>query len=90
VDTALGRTLERSARVAFAALGCRDVARIDFRLDARGRPCFLECNPLPGLAPDWSVLSLIARGAGIDYPALVAAILDPALRRVRRRRPTPA
>ena len=43
--------LRTAARGAFMALGCRDVARIDFRMDARGRFFFLECNPLPGLTP---------------------------------------
>src|SRR5688572_6036610 len=32
---------------AYRLLGCRDVARLDFRMDAAGRPRFLECNPLP-------------------------------------------
>ena len=38
--------LRTAGRAAFMALGCRDVARIDFRMDERGRVYFLECNPL--------------------------------------------
>ena len=55
--------LERAAREVFTALGCRDVARIDFRIDAEGRIYFIECNPLPGLSPGWSDLVLIAQAA---------------------------
>lgn len=83
---ALDRALRKAAREAFVALGCRDVARIDLRLDADGVVNFIECNPLPGLTPDWSDLCLIAKAAGMDYPALVAAILRPALRRLRAQR----
>ncbi|MFL5322561.1 MAG: D-alanine--D-alanine ligase, partial [Myxococcaceae bacterium] len=64
-------------------LGCRDVARIDFRMDEKGRVYFLECNPLPGLTPDWSDLVLIAKGEGMDYRALIGEIMDPAIRRYR-------
>ena len=39
---------------AFDALECRDFARADFRLDAAGRPRFLEMNPLPTFAADGS------------------------------------
>jgi D-alanine-D-alanine ligase len=84
VSPALGRELERAARCVFSTLGCRDLARIDFRLDARGRPCFIECNPLPGLSPGWSDLCLIAEAAGISYHRLVGDILEPALRRFRQ------
>ncbi len=42
--------VRQAALAAFGALGCRDVARIDFRL-RDGMPYFLEANPLPGLAP---------------------------------------
>ena len=45
------KALERAARECFIALGCRDVARVDFRMDLQGRVYFLECNPLPGLTP---------------------------------------
>ena len=67
------------------ALGCRDVARIDFRMDARGRFYFLECNPLPGLTPGWSDLVLIAQGAGMDYRTLIGEILSGAIRRYKER-----
>lgn len=85
VDAALGRELNRAARLAFNALGCRDVARIDLRLDSAGKVHFIECNPLPGLSPGWSDLCLIAQGAGLSYEALIGDILAPSLRRLRRR-----
>lgn len=83
---ALRDALWDSAGRAFDALGCRDVARLDFRLDAGGQPCFIECNPLPGLTPGWSDLVLIADAAGITYKRLIGAILSPALARRRRSR----
>ncbi len=77
--------LERAAREVFAALGCRDVARIDFRIDAEGRIYFIECNPLPGLTPGWSDLVLIAQAAGIEYRPLIGEILSFAIRRYQER-----
>ncbi len=77
--------LKAAGRAAFMALGCRDVARIDFRMDERGRVYFLECNPLPGLTPDWSDLVLIAKGAGMDYRTLIGEILSGAIRRYKER-----
>jgi D-alanine-D-alanine ligase len=75
--------VEALALRAYRLLGCRDVARIDFRLDARGRPHFLECNPLPGLNPDSSDLVILAR-ATFSHAALVQAIFHHALRRHHR------
>ncbi|MCA9699488.1 MAG: D-alanine--D-alanine ligase, partial [Myxococcales bacterium] len=83
VDGALAAELARVAKRSFLALGCRDVARIDLRLDAHGRVHFIECNPLPGLSPGWSDLCVIAESAGLSYRDLVAAILEPAIRRLR-------
>lgn len=82
----LADELARTARLAWEALGCRDVSRMDLRLDREGRVSFIECNPLPGLTPDWSDLCLIAKGAGIGYQELIGEILAPALRRLERRR----
>ena len=65
----------------FKTLGCRDMARIDFRLDDRGNPYFIEANPLPGLKPGHSDYPMIAQHAGIDYVSLIGNMLDSALRR---------
>jgi D-alanine-D-alanine ligase len=86
VDPALGKELQRVARAAFIALGCRDVGRIDVRLDAAGRVSFIECNPLPGLAPGFSDLCLIANASGMEYRTLIGEILASALRRMRERK----
>jgi D-alanine-D-alanine ligase len=72
--------VEQAARAVYRVLGCRDVARIDFRL-RDGVPYFLEVNPLPGLNPESSDLVILARLAGWSYPQLITSILDAALER---------
>jgi D-alanine-D-alanine ligase len=79
------RALKEAARESFIALGCRDVARVDFRMDEQGKVYFLECNPLPGLTPGWSDLVLIAKAAGIGYDGLINEILSGAIRRYKER-----
>jgi D-alanine-D-alanine ligase len=86
VSPSLQSKIEKTARQCFDILACRDVARIDFRVDAKEDVYFLECNPLPGLAPDWSDLCLMAKVANLDYKLLIAEILAPALKRFRERR----
>lgn len=81
VDADLDEALRSAAQAAFRALGCRDVARIDLRLDAAGEAHFIECNPLPGLTPGWSDLCMIAAAEGIDYAGLIAGLVTPALAR---------
>lgn len=68
---------ERAALAAYRALGCRDVARIDFRVRG-GTPYFLEVNPLPGLNPETSDLVILARLAGWSYDRLIGGILQAA------------
>lgn len=86
IDDKLRNEIERVARRAWAALDCRDVARIDIRLDSEGRPNFIECNPLPGLTPGWSDLCLICESANIDYRTLIGEILSGAIRRFKEKR----
>jgi D-alanine-D-alanine ligase len=69
-----------AAKSAFHALGCRDVARADFRV-RDGVPYFLEINPLPGLNPDYSDLVILARKSGIAYETLIGRIVAAALTR---------
>ncbi|MDR3473649.1 MAG: hypothetical protein P4M09_18480 [Devosia sp.] len=73
------------ALAAWRALGCRDAGRIDMRGDADGRPAFIEANPLAGLRPDWSELSVLAGQAGLPYVELIGAILAEAAPRVAGR-----
>jgi len=71
-----------AALTVFRTLGCRDVARIDFRL-RKGIPYFLEVNPLPGLNPQDSDLVIMADLAGWSYTRLIQTILTHALARYR-------
>ena len=75
------RALEAAALTAFDALGCRDVSRLDFRVAVDGTPYFLEANPLPGLNPITSDLSLIAKAVGLPYPELIRHIVSAAVAR---------
>ena len=62
-------------------LGCRDAGRVDFRLDDKGIPNFLEINPLAGLNPTHSDLCIIASHRGISYRQLIGEIMRSALER---------
>jgi D-alanine-D-alanine ligase len=74
------KAVEDAALTAYRALGCRDVARVDFRLrDAE--PYFLEVNPLPGLNPETSDLVILARHVGVTHTQLITEILQAAMRR---------
>ena len=81
--SALEAELQRCAAAVFMLLGCRDVARVDFRIDEAGRPFFLEINPLPNLAPDDS-FGLLGESLGIGYDGMIRRILDAALTRLHR------
>jgi D-alanine-D-alanine ligase len=62
----LKERLQSIALSAFKLIGCRDVARIDFRLDAAGQPNVLEVNPNPDLGSS-AGLARMLRVAGISY-----------------------
>jgi D-alanine-D-alanine ligase len=80
------KAIERVARDTFEALDCRDVARVDLRMNAKGEIYVIEVNPLPGLTPGYSDLCLIASAAGIEYRTLIAEILSGGLKRLREKR----
>ena len=71
-----------TALAAWRALGCRDAGRVDIRCDAGGIPNFIECNPLAGLRPGWSELTILAEQAGMSYNELIGTILAEARTRV--------
>jgi D-alanine-D-alanine ligase len=72
-----------TALAAWRALGCRDGGRIDIRCDKDGVPNFIEVNPLAGIRPGWSELTILAAQAGLPYDRLIGEILAEAAKRVR-------
>jgi D-alanine-D-alanine ligase len=72
--------VEQAALSAYKALGCRDLARIDFRLRG-GVPYFIEANPLPGLSPKSSDIVILAVAMGIDHGELLRRIIEAAVQR---------
>jgi D-alanine-D-alanine ligase len=75
IDPRLEERMRRLVRRAHRAIGALDVSRVDIRLDAEGEPRLMEINTLPGLAPDYSDLSLMAGHGGLAYRDLILEIL---------------
>jgi len=80
VEPSLGARLADLAVEAFQATGCRDYARVDFRLDADGSPMILEVNPNPDIGPGAGWARAI-RASGRDYDATLARLAVQAGRR---------
>ena len=76
---AMEKLAESSLKV-FKALGCRDFARVDFRVSPEGIPYFIEINPLPGLGT-YSDLIIMTKMMGWKHEEVIGAVLDAALER---------
>ena len=80
----LEEEIKNTAIRAFKVLNCRDICRIDIRLNREDKPHVLDVNPLPGLIPNpnaHSCLPEAARVAGYTYDQLIYTILSKALER---------
>lgn len=71
------------AKKVVKVLAIRDLARMDFRLTTGDVPYFIEVNPLPGLAKDYSDFPNIFKFHGIGYDELISRILKSAAERMR-------
>jgi D-alanine-D-alanine ligase len=88
IDESLATRIRETALAAYGALGCRDWARVDIRLDGEGAPHVLEVNPLPGIIPDPianSCFPCAARAAGMTYDELIQDAVRVAWRRLTGR-----
>ena len=74
LDAKLAKKIEKIALAVYHGLGCRDYARVDFRVTPEGQPYVLEVNPNPDLAPD-AGLARSAGVAGWSYDELILRIL---------------
>ena len=70
--------LQAMCQAAFAAVGATGWGRVDFMLDAAGKPGLIEVNTVPGLT-DHSLVPMAASAKGIDFGQLVCRILDTSL-----------
>jgi D-alanine-D-alanine ligase len=78
----LAEQLETLARQAFQVLGCRDYARVDFRVSDAGEPFILEVNPNPDYNPVAGLAGALMT-AGISHAAFTVNLVRVAqMRRV--------
>lgn len=85
IDDDLRRRLQETAAAAFRVMGCRDYARVDFRMNRKGAIQILEVNPNPDISINAGYARALA-AAGIAYPAFWESMIRNAL---ARREPLP-
>jgi D-alanine-D-alanine ligase len=79
IDDDVSDLVRQLAIRAFAAIDCQGLARVDFFLTEDG-PVINEINTMPG----FTTISMFPRmwaASGVDYPTLLAAMVDTALAR---------
>jgi len=77
-EPGLNRLLETLSKECWALFGLTGYARVDFRVDAEGRPFILEINPNPCLEPNAGVAGACEQ-AGLPYAALIDDIVRAAI-----------
>jgi len=60
---------------AFDTVGCSGWGRVDFMMDATGRPLLLEINTIPGMTSH-SLVPMAARVIGMDFDELAWQVLE--------------
>ncbi len=80
VDDELRGRLQGMAVDAFRTMGCRDYARVDFRMDAKGRLFILEVNPNPDISLNAGYARAL-KAAGVEYAEFWKTMLRNAARR---------
>jgi D-alanine-D-alanine ligase len=87
VETEVAAQMSAAAGRIFDALRLRDMARLDFRLDERGKAFFLEANTIPGMTGT-SLLPMGAAAVGMDFGSLCERLCEAAVRRAKSAGPT--
>jgi D-alanine-D-alanine ligase len=80
VDKAIALGIQEAALKAFALIGCRDFARLDFILDENNKAYFLEVNTIPGFTAT-SLLPMAAKEYGYSFEDLCLKIATLAAKR---------
>jgi D-alanine-D-alanine ligase len=82
IDPAVADEVRRLAVLAFEALSCEGLARVDFFVADGGAIVVNEVNTMPGFTPV-SMFPTMWAATGVEYPALVNRLLKTALTRSR-------
>jgi len=77
-EPALAKEIRALAQAAWKSVGLTSYARVDIRVDEKGRPTVLELNPNPCLSPD-AGFAAAAERVGMNYADLMERILFAAL-----------
>jgi len=85
-DRELLDNLIQLARLCWQHFGLRGYARVDFRVDAMGRPWILEINANPCLSPDAGYAAAL-KEANIPFTTAIERILSDTLHVARLRGP---
>jgi len=83
LEDATAQRIRTMAVEAFQALGCRDLARVDFFLGAQGELFINELNTLPGFT-SISLFPRMFEASGVAIGDQVTRLVDLALARARR------
>jgi D-alanine-D-alanine ligase len=78
-DAPILEELRRLTPLCWSAFGLRGYARVDYRVDEKGRPYILEINANPCISPDSGFVAAAGR-SGLDYDGMVRRILEDAAR----------
>lgn len=81
LPSALETTVKSMALSAYELLGCRDYARIDFRLSKENKPYILEINPNPDIS-DEAGFARSAKAHGYAFEEIIGKIVEYALERI--------
>ena len=72
--------IQRLSLAAYGVIGCRDAARLDFRIDAQGQPWILEINSMVSIHTESSYFDA-AQALGMTHPQMINKIFDAAVAR---------
>ena len=81
------RKLNRLAMKAYRLLGCRDYARVDFRMKPGGQAFILEVNPNPDISETADLTACLA-GANLSHTDFIVRLVQQALNRRHAPKPT--
>jgi len=85
-DQELLGELGRISRACWTLFDLRGYARVDYRVDVKGKPYILEINANPCISPDSGFIAASQQG-GLDYNAVISRILEDSVRKPRRSSP---